>query len=651
MNISRVVIILIAALLVSITAIAAHAAGTDPIFAGVWSEKEPGAGGMFINQSWDNLVSRWKELGSNQYLADVEAYRHDGQWRYAGLWRVGPGNGALFALGWEDFVRKWKELGGKQDLIDIEVINTNGTLKFLGVWRDKPGPKRGAASGSGALFAGITWEQLVAHRKELGEHQYLSEVETYVSNGKRLFVGVWRVGQGNGALYLMNDWEEFNKLKRSLNATQEMLDFEMFQNSDGEWNFLGVWRVSGKQAGPLHVSSVSNTFRPLTADQFVDKWQDLKATHTLVDISIANPSVILRGNLKCKYGDGDCNRCANDVPTQFKLAFEKGHRPWIVFKGASWSFSGDRRYPPDNVKPEDAFIPLNASKHIQGLVRTNSSTYPYAGSHSHTSRGSIFFIANKDGKNKLYSMHNSTRDHPGGVHVLGDGLFVPEGDSLRWFAVDAVDRGGFNQNNSFKIPKDDKDPKGLQGGGGGLGLAKLADGTYLLVVTAPGDGFRPKLGIGSLGAADENRRARFTRFYRITGSDAGHPDKPVEFLGQYEHGYLSKYPETPMAYSENLSLVTECGTGHLYTIHTTGEYKLNGDGYWRLSRVESGLDEGEPRLKHISIARQSQDTGDCHHRSSATVRVNKSGQLEFLCSERKVTKVNHGTFNFKEGKP
>ena len=197
MNISRVVIILIAALLVSITA---QAAGTDPIFGGVWSEKEPGAGGMFINQSWDNLVSRWKELGSNQYLADVEAYRHDGQWRYAGLWRVGPGNGALFALGWEDFVSKWKELGGKQDLVDTEVINTNGTLKFLGVWRDKPGPKRGAASGSGGLFAGITWEQLVAHWKELGEHQYLSDVETYVSNGKRLFVGVWRVGKGNGAL-------------------------------------------------------------------------------------------------------------------------------------------------------------------------------------------------------------------------------------------------------------------------------------------------------------------------------------------------------------------------------------------------------------------------------------------------------------------
>jgi hypothetical protein len=104
-----------------------------------------------------------------------------------------------------------------------------------------------------------------------------------------------------------------------------------------------------------------------------------------------------------------------------------------------------------------------------------------------------------------------------------------------------------------------------------------------------------------------------------------------------------------MAYSENLSLVTECGTGHLYTIHTTGQYLLNGDGYWRLSRVESGTKE--PRLQHIGMAKQSQDTGDCHHRSSATVHVNKSGELEFLCTERSVLKRSPtGTFSFKEGK-
>ena len=643
MKISRTIIMVIAMLLSSMTAVAQ----SDPIFAGVWSQKEGGGvGGMFTDLSWDELVSNWKQLGSNQYLADVEVYRRNGKFRYAAVWRVGEGNGALFLMEWEDFVKQRKELSETQELIDIEVINTNGTLKFLGVWRQRSGPKRGAASIAGALDAGLTWEELVARRKELEKTQYLSEVETYVVNGKRLFAGVWRVGKGNGALYLMNDWDEFNKLKRSLNATQEMLDFEMFQNDQGEWNFLGVWRFSDQQAGPLHVSSVSNTFEPLSATQFLDKWQDLKTTHTLVDISIANPSTILRGNLKCKYGDADCNRCASDVPTQFTLAFEKGHR--LSFKGGSWNFGENRKYPPNNLTPEGAFISSDLSKHIQGFVRTNSSIYPYAGSHSHKGKGAIFFITNKDGKNKLYSLYNSTGDHPGGVHVLGDGLFVPDGKTLNWYSIDAVSRSGFNLTNSFIIPTSDKDPRGLASGGGGIGLAKLADGTYLFVVTAPGDGFRERVGLGSIGAADDNMRARYTRFYRITGRDAGHPDKPVEFLGEYEHGHLSKSPESPMVYSENLSLVTECGTGHLYTIHTTGQYRDKADGYWRLSRVESDADS--PRLKHISIMKQSQDSADCHHRSSATVHVNKSGELEFLCSERRIRAVGYEVFNFKEGR-
>jgi hypothetical protein len=645
MRLSRTITILIAVLLSSMTV----AAQSDPIFAGVWSQKEgSGIGGMFIDQTWDQLVSHWKGMGSNQYLADVEVYRRNGQFRYAAVWRVGSGNGALYAAEWENFVKQWKELWGTQELIDIEVINTNGKLNFLGVWRQKPGPKRGAATIAGALFAGITWEQLVAQWKELGEHQYLAEVETYVSDGKRLFAGLWRVGEGNGALYLMTDWQKFEDTKQSLNDTQEMIDFEMFQNDDGRWNFLGVWRVSGKQAGPLHASSIDKKFRGMTANDFLERWDKLKQKNTLVDIAVAVPAIVLRGDTTCKYGDVDCNRCAVDVPKQFKTGFEKG------FNGGSWSFSGDRKYPPDSYQPEDAFNPFDkglAGKHIQGLVRTNDSTYPYAGSHSHKDVGSIFFVGvDKKGNHSLSHLHRSNVDHPSGVAVLGDGLYVAEGDYLRSFGVFS---SSDNQNIRYLIPKNDKRQKGLQGAGGGLGLAKLEDGSYLLVVTARGDGFR----LWTIDGVKDNVEPRYTRFYRIVGSHAGRPEKMkdgklnVMFIGEWQHEGHTKYPKTPMAYSENLSVVTECGTGHLYTIHTTGQWGNNGDGYWRLSRVETGAEGGNPRLKHIAIAKQSQDSGDCHHRSSATVHVNKSGQLEFLCSERKVTKVNPtGRFNFKEGK-
>ena len=647
MKLSIAIIILIAGMG---TPIAVRAAGAEPIFAAVWSEKEGNTlgGGLFIDQTWESLVARWKQLGSNQYLADVEAYRHKGQLRYAAAWRVGPGNGALFLLGWDDFARKWNELKEVQELIDIEIFPTDSGWKFLGVWRNNPGPRRGGVGGgSGAFFVGLTWDQLVARRKELAKHQYLAKIKSYVSNGKRLFAGVWRYGSGNGALYGIDNWQKFAETKKSLDATQEMLDFEMYQDEDGHWSFLGVWRISGKQAGPLHASINDKIFKPSRADDFLERVQKTRPKHTLVDIAVAVPTIVLRGDTTCKFGDADCNRCAIDVPKQFQIAFGKGHKPW--FHGGSWNFSGDRRYPPDDAKPEDAFNPFSAgitSKHIQGLVRTNDSKYPYAGSHSHKDVGAIFFIGvDKSGHHSLSNLHNSNVAHPSGVHVLGDGLYVAEGDYLRSFGVfSSID----NKSTRYYIPKNDPRQKGLQGAGGGLGLAKLRDGGYLLVVSAPGDGFR-------VANREENLEARYTRFYRIVGNDAGHPEKMkdgkdnITFIGEWKHEGLTKYPDTPMAYSENLSLVTECGTGHLYTIHTTGDYAFNGDGYWRLSRVESGPDG--PRLKHISIMKQSQDNGDCHHRSSATAHVDKNGQLGFLCTERSVTKRNPtGRFSFKEGK-
>jgi hypothetical protein len=620
-------------------------AQADPVFAGVWSEKEGNSlgGGLYVDQTWEGLVAHWKQLGANQYLADVEVYRQNGKLRYAGLWRVGSGNGALFVHRWDEFIKTWNELKQTQELIDIEIFTIDDDWRFLGVWRQKSGPKRGG-SGSGAFLVGLTWEQLVAKRKELGEGQYLAEVETYVDKGQRLFAGVWRVGSGNGALFLMTDWSQFNETKRSLDSTQEMIDFEMFQDDKGKWNFLGLWRDSGKKAGPLQASISDARFRPVRVTDFLERVNKTRPKYTLVDISVATPAVVLRGDLNCKFGDVDCNRCVNDVPAQFKLG---------KFDGGSWVFSGERRYPPDNYEPAEAFKPFDtgiASKHIQGLVRTNDATYPYAGSHSHEKTGSIFFLKReKDGDLVLNSLHRSNVDHPSGVAILGDGLYVAEGEFLRSFGVFSnID----NQETRYLFPKIDPRQKGLQGAGGGLGLAKLEDGGYLLVVSAPGDGFR--LGT-TIEGVEQNEKPRYTRFYRIVGSDPGHPEKlsnkqlNIQFLGEWKHEGNSKRPDKPLAYSENLSVVTECGTGNIYTIHTTGQYLLDGDGYWRLSRIESGADG--PRLRHISIIRQAQENKDCHHRSSATVHVNKSGGLEFLCSERTVVdRKPSGRFNFKENK-
>jgi hypothetical protein len=617
----------------------APAAAADPIYAGAWSSKEPGGtGGLFTGLTWDQLVARWKELGKGQYLADVEVYEVNGQQRFAALWRVGPGNGALLLTTWDKFDQAWRDRWGTQDLIDLEIVETKSGRMFLGVWRYK----QGGETGTGALWVGLTWDELLARRAELGGAQYLADVETYVSGNQRLFAAVWRVGPGNGAFYLKSSWAELVELKRSLDRSQELLDFEVFQTRDGAWRFLGVWRRSDR-AGPLHASTSSTAFEPLSRAELLAHWKRLQPTRTLIDlevmIPVPTPLVALRGDTTCKYGDPDCNRCAaQSVTRQFERAFAGG------WSSGSWTFRGNDRYPPDGMKPEAAFNPYEAAlvqNHIQGLVQTSSSRFPYAGSHSHKSTGSIFIVERKGNDLVLHSLYRSSHHHPSGVAVLGDGLFVAEGGMLRRFSISAA---GTQQSRRFEIPTTDPRKKGLEGAGGGLGLAKLYDGTTLLVVSAPGGGFRP----GTLKAArDDNQRPRYTRFYRLVPDAFG--GKPeVVFLGEWPHEGEAARPSSPRAYSENLSVITECNTGTIYTIHTTGDYKLRGNGYWRLSRVELG--PRGPRLVHVATRSQAQHNERCHHRSSATARVGPTGRLELLCSERAVIKWHPtGRFSFRRG--
>jgi Bacterial tandem repeat domain 1 len=606
-----------------------------PVFAGFWVDKDPsGVGALFYDMTWDGLVAHWKELGGRgQYLVDVEAYRRNGEWRFAATWRVGPGHGALLLAPWNDFLKTWNELKDTQELIDLEVIDDGGPRKFLGVWRRKPDP----GPGTGALFVGLTWDDLVAKHRELGKSQYLASVAPYLEGGKRLFGAVWRLGAGNGGLYWYKDWADFLAQKRKLDATQEMLDFKMFQAHEGKWNFLGVWRVSSKGRALL-ASSSETAFKPLSAEQFVQQWEHRNARATLAGLAVVTPVTPLRGDTTCRYGDPDCNRCATDVAVQFRLAFEGGHRPWIGWHQGSWNFRGKDRYPPDGLQPEDAFRPFGegkqvgvVSKHVQGFVRTNSDRFPYAGSHSHKDVGSIFVIENRGGGYALHALYESSTDHPSGVAVLGDGLFLAEKGKLRRLRISEA---GKSQGSAEELD-------GLDTAGGGLGLAKLQDGRTLLIMSGPGDGFRK----GNTDAQrDQNLKPRHTRFFVLDSPFAPLP-KGLKPFFEWPHR-LAERPDKPMAYSENMSVVTECESGRIFMIHTTGDYGLYGDGYWRLSRVDDG-----PLVTHVAIARQDQNTEKCHHRSAATVHVDRNGQLEFICTERAVIKWNpEGEFTFTEGR-
>lgn len=251
----------------------ASAVGThERTFSAVFVPKEgSGTGGFFLDLTWEGLAEQWKKLGEDQYLADVETYVKDGQRRYAAVWRVGKGNGALWAGPWSEFAKNWTEWKKVQDLIDVEVYKSGGTWIYLGVFRHKQGS---SGAGDGGLLAGLTWDQLVEKRKEFLDKAWLADVETYVDGGSRKFVGVWRVGKGIGALYWYPDKDDFDAKRKELSGTKQLVDFERF-TGDGKVNYLGVWKASAPSGAFV---------RDLTMTGLIEEWKKRSASATLVDV-------------------------------------------------------------------------------------------------------------------------------------------------------------------------------------------------------------------------------------------------------------------------------------------------------------------------------------------------------------------------------
>src|SRR5262249_45457263 len=235
-----------------------------------------------------------------------------------------------------------------------------------------------------------------------------------------------------------------------------------------------------------------------------------------------------------------------------------GHRPIVGWHGGSWKFRGSDRYPPEQLRPEVMFRPFGegdevgvVSKHVQGFVRTNSGRFPFAGTHSHKDVGSVFFVETRRGGNELASLYRSGHDHPSGMALLGDHVFLAEKGRLRWLRVSDAGR----TQDRYELDQ-------IGTAGGGLGLARLPGGATLLLVTGPGGGFRK----GTTDSQrDDNLRRRVTTMYRLAPNVLQRPSSPVRPFAYWEHEGRADHPDRPLAYSENMSVVTECGSGKIYT--------------------------------------------------------------------------------------
>ena len=347
----------------------------------------------------------------------------------------------------------------------------------------------------------------------------------------------------------------------------------------------------------------------------------------------------LYGDDTCKPGDRDCNVCAVTVREQFEDALLHGHAAWDA---QSYDFNWDKHYEPSGLSASDVFDDADTIQqhHIQSFVRTNNPTYPFAGSHSDNDVGGIFFVHERPShEKKLFSIHAASNGHPSGMHALGSYVAVAEDSGLRWFDVSHPTEP---QETRFAVDRGDE----TKLAGGGLGLAKLRGGGTLLLV-APN------------GGSNETS----AKFYYLHGEFPA-PTR-IALLGHdRSHAWLEKLREDGsvssdswLITSENLSLVTECGTGDLYVIHATGDDDAinnigDSEAIWRLSRVDWG--ESGPALVPVSSARVTQNRSDCHLRSSGTVASDAVGRLRFACHQRAAAENLFGdqeSFHFKVGTP
>ena len=222
-----------------------------PTFSALWvgkSNSNERNGAFYVDQTWNSLVGRWRDLGSSgQYLSSVRTYVKNGERRYTGVWQHGPGNGALYRnLDWNGLVSKFYELRSTQHLLNVETYKVGNSFRYIGVWKKK----RLGDRGNGGLQLFDSWSDLITMWRSLGSRAYLRDIETFVSGGKRYYVVVSLPGGGNGALLWTKDYDDFKSTVDQLQGRQFLLDYEQYLDGGGTWNYIGIWkRAGGRDSG------------------------------------------------------------------------------------------------------------------------------------------------------------------------------------------------------------------------------------------------------------------------------------------------------------------------------------------------------------------------------------------------------------------
>lgn len=214
-------------------------APAQKLYTGVWKQSNEGYylwGGV----NWKDFNDKWEELGKKKLrLINIKTYQSGNQRLFTGVWLAGTDAYALTPAGldWAAFNKFWSENSSKGlRLINVETYMDGGVLHFLGVFR--------AGNDAHALTpAGLDWTAFNTFWKDMGKKNLrLINIESYVSGGKRCYLGVFRSGT-DGYVLSPNgmDWSAFVQFWKDQSAALRLIDVETFVEN-GKRIYLGVWR-------------------------------------------------------------------------------------------------------------------------------------------------------------------------------------------------------------------------------------------------------------------------------------------------------------------------------------------------------------------------------------------------------------------------
>lgn len=143
---------------------------------------------LLVAKGWDFLMKKYNELiRQGLRLKDIETWSENGIQHYIGVFEEGSGGHGIWGgSDWDAFLKTWNDMAAKNTrLIDIERFEENGQKHYIGVYREGPGKEQ-------AIWAHVEWENFSQQRKKLQDSGYaLIDMETYLKNGKRLYIGLY----------------------------------------------------------------------------------------------------------------------------------------------------------------------------------------------------------------------------------------------------------------------------------------------------------------------------------------------------------------------------------------------------------------------------------------------------------------------------